>query len=179
MEPLAEKRRQKIMRKILPLVFLAASMLFLASPAHGCSCMVASPEQMLEFGPIAFVGTMSEVVPNGNDHTLIFDVDTVLAGEVPAQVEVVTANNSAACGIDANVGTRMAIFANDDQGFFTSNLCSTTDADTAIKALGPGTPPSAATSPSANFDWQAVGLGAGALVLVASVWLMGRRRFAN
>jgi hypothetical protein len=94
-------------------------------------------------------------------------------------VEVVTANNSAACGIDANVGTRMAIFANDDQGFLTTSLCSTTDADAAINALGPGTPPSAESSPAANFDWQAVGLGAGALVLVGAVWLLGRRRFAN
>ncbi|HJU51321.1 MAG TPA: hypothetical protein VJ815_03230 [Acidimicrobiia bacterium] len=167
------------MRKLLPLVFLAASLLFLASPAHGCSCMVASPEQMLEFGPIAFVGTMAGVAPGGNDHTLTFEVDTVLAGDVPAQVEVVTANNSAACGIDANVGTRMAIFASDDQGFLTSNLCSTTDADTAINALGPGTPPSAESSPPADFDWQAVGLGAVALVVVGAVWLLGRRRFAN
>ena len=154
-------------------------MLFLASPAHGCSCMVGTPEQMLEFGPIAFVGTMSGVVPGASNHTLTFDVDTVLAGEVPAQVEVVTANNSAACGIDANVGARMAIFANDDGGFLSSSLCSTTDADTAIKALGPGTPPSAGTAPGANFDWQAVGLGAGAVVLVGTVWLLGRRRLAN
>ena len=173
------KSRQMTMRRLLPFLFLAASLLFLANPAHGCSCMVATPEDMLEFGPIAFVGTMSGVVPGGNDHILTFDVDTVLAGEVPAQVEVVTANNSAACGIDANVGTRMAIFANDDQGFFTSNLCSTTDADLAIKALGPGSPPSAATSPPSNFDWQAVGLGTGALVVVGAVWLLGRRRVAN
>jgi hypothetical protein len=73
----------------------------------------------------------------------------------------------------------MAIFANDDQGFFASNLCSTTDADAAIKALGPGTPPSAATSPPANFDWQVVGLGAGALAVVGGVWFLGRRRVAN
>jgi hypothetical protein len=141
--------------------------------------MVATPEEMLEFGPIAFVGTMSGVVAGGSDHTLTFDVDTVLAGEVPAQVEVVTANNSAACGIDANVGTRMAIFANDDQGFLTTSLCSTTDADAAINALGPGTPPSAESSPAANFDWQAVGLGAGALVVVGGFWLLGRRRVTN
>jgi hypothetical protein len=73
----------------------------------------------------------------------------------------------------------MAIFANDDQGFLTTSLCSTTDADAAIKALGPGTPPSAATSPPANFDWQAVGLGAGALVVVGGFWLLGRRRVTN
>lgn len=167
------------MRKLMPLLVLTVSLLFVASPAHGCSCMVASPEEMLEFGPIAFVGTMSGAVPGGTNHTLTFDVDTVLAGEVPAQVEVVTANNSAACGIDANVGSRIAIFANDDGGFLSSSLCSTTDAETAINALGPGTQPSAETSPPANFDWQAVGLGAGAVLLVGTVWLLGRRRLAN
>jgi hypothetical protein len=167
------------MRKVLPLLLLTISMLVLASPAYGCSCMVATPEEMLEFGPIAFVGTMSGAVPGGTNHTLTFDVDTVLAGEVPAQVEVVTANNSAACGIDASIGSRMAIFANDDQGFLNSSLCSTTDPVTAINALGPGTPPSEATSPTADFDWQAVWLGAGAVVLVGAVWLMGRRRLAN
>jgi len=167
------------MRKLLPLLLLAASVLFLASPAHGCSCMVATPEEMLEFGPIAFVGTIAGVVPGGVNHTLTFDVDTVLAGEVPAEVEVVTANNSAACGIDATIGSRIAIFANDDQGFLNSSLCSTTDPVTAINALGPGTAPSQATSSAADFDWQAVGLGAGAVLVVAVVWLMGRRRLGN
>jgi hypothetical protein len=98
---------------------------------------------------------------------------------VPAVAEVVTANNSAACGIDVNVGSRMAIFASDDQGFLSSSLCSTTDADTAINALGPGEPPSPATTPSTDFDWQAVWLGAGAVVLVGGAWLIGRRRLAN
>jgi hypothetical protein len=141
--------------------------------------MVASPEEMLEFGPIAFVGTMTGAVPAGQNHTLSFDVETVLAGEVPAVAEVVTANNSAACGIDVNIGSRMAIFASDDQGFLSSSLCSTTDADTAINALGPGVAPSPATTPSAAFDWQAVWLGVGALVLVGGAWLIGRRRLAN
>ncbi|MGH8923916.1 MAG: hypothetical protein ACRDWA_04625 [Acidimicrobiia bacterium] len=166
------------MRRFLPLLLLTVSLLVLASPAYGCSCVMANPEEMLDFAPIAFVGTMSDVAPGGTNHTLTFDVDTVLAGEVGAQVDVVTPSNSAGCGIDANVGARMAIFANDDQGFLTSSLCSTTDPDTAINALGPGTPPVAAT-PAANFDWQAVWLGAGAVVLVGAFWLIGRRRLAN
>ena len=74
----------------------------------------------------------------------------------------------------------MAVFATDEgNGVLSSGLCSTTDADLAIKALGPGTPPTGAGVPGpagAGFDWQAVWLGAGGLVVVAGFWLAGRRQ---
>jgi hypothetical protein len=104
----------------------------------------------------------------------------VLAGEVPTIVNVTNADNSAACGFEAALGTRMAVFATDEgNGVLSSGLCSTTDADHAIKALGPGTPPTEGSAPSpdgAGFDWQAVWLGAGGLAVVGGVWLAGRRR---
>lgn len=109
-----------------------------------------------------------------------FEVETVLAGDVLSVVDVTTADNSAACGFEAAIGTRLAVFAVDEgNGVLSSGLCSTTDADLAIKALGPGTPPTGGSAPSpegAGFDWQAVWLGAGGLVVVAGVWLGGRRQ---
>lgn len=165
------------MRRILPLLLLTVFMLALAGPAQGCSCAVLAPNEMLEFAPVAFVGTMVGVAPGASNHTLTFEVDTVLAGEVPAEVDVVTATDSAGCGIDANIGARMAIFANDDAGYLSSSLCSSTDPETAINALGPGTSPTTAP-PLANFDWQAVWLGVGAVTLIGTVWLFGRRRLA-
>ena len=72
------------------------------------------------------------------------------------------------------MGARVAVFGDESAGYLTSNLCSTTDADTAIAALGPGTPPSAASS-EAFFDWDLVWLGLGAIGLVGGVWLVGRR----
>jgi hypothetical protein len=171
------------MKKLLPLLLLIAALASWAGPAYGCSCAIAEPKQMLEWGPVAFVGTIGGVAPGGQgefgaQHVLTYQVETVFAGEVPAEVDIVTADNSAACGIDAVVGTRMAVFATDEGGRLTAGLCSITDAETAIQALGPGTPPVAAVDNSPPFDWQVVWLGAGGLVLVVVAWLLTRRRSA-
>jgi hypothetical protein len=172
------------MRRVLLLLLLVTAPFGLARPASACSCALLEPNQMLEFAPTAFVGTVTgaPAVPGRGGGSVIytFEVETVLAGEVPAVVDVSTADNSAACGFEAAVGSRIAVFATDEgTGVLSSNLCSTTDADLAIKALGPGTPPTEGSTPSpegAGFDWQAVWLGAGGVAVVAGVWLAGRRR---
>ena len=171
------------MKRLLPLLLLVVSFFGFAAPADACSCAMLEPNQMLEFAPTAFVGTVTgaPAVPGGGGGSVAytFEVETVLAGEVPSVVDVTTADNSAACGFDAAVGTRMAVFATDEGGVLSSGLCSTTDADLAIKALGPGTPPTGGSAPTpawAGFDWQALWLGAGGLVLVAGVWVAGRRQ---
>ncbi len=117
---------------------------------------MVDPDQMLEFAPVAFVGTVTGGAPmggaGGESTVFTFEVETVLAGDVPAQVDITTAGSSAACGLEAALGTRMAIFAVDEgNGVLSSGLCSTTDADLAIKALGPGTPPSEANTPGCRF----------------------------
>ena len=60
------------------------------------------PNQLLEFAPTAFVGTVTEVPAvvgrGGGTVAGTFEVETVLAGEVPSVVDVTTADNSAACG---------------------------------------------------------------------------------
>jgi hypothetical protein len=169
------------MKRLLLLLAVVGAFFLPAAPAGACSCAMLEPAQMLEFAPTAFVGTIVGSTPVDNqpmgDHALTFSVETVLAGEVTAEVEVVTANNSAACGIDATVGTRLAVFASPDGGQLTSNLCSVTDAELAIAALGPGTAPASGgtTTASGSFDWQAVWLGAGGLAVVAGAWWLSRR----
>lgn len=181
-EPVDHELRLKPMRRVFPLVVLFIALFGFTGPAHACSCAMLEPVQILEFSPVAFVGTITGAVTViqkdiGEAHAISFEVDTVLAGEVPAEVDVVTAGNSAACGIDAAVGTRLAVFAAEENGQLTSNLCSTTDADTAINALGPGTEPSpGGTDTTGSFDWQAFGLAAGGLAVIgAAVWLSNRR----
>ena len=173
------------MRRLWPLIFVVVSFFGFAGPANACSCAMVDPDQMLEFAPVAFVGTVTAGAPmgggGGESTVFTFEVETVLAGDVPAQVDITTAGSSAACGLEAALGTRMAIFAVDEgNGVLSSGMCSTTDPDLAIKALGPGTPPSEANTPAADsgtgFDWQAVWLGAGGLAVVGAVWLAGRRR---
>ncbi|MCA1735196.1 MAG: hypothetical protein LC739_03525 [Actinobacteria bacterium] len=73
------------------------------------------------------------------------------------------------------VGARIAVFATEEAGRLTSNLCSTTDPDTAIQELGPGTAPLQPADLEAPFDWPAVWLGVGALALVGGAWLAIRR----
>jgi hypothetical protein len=171
------------MRRVLPLVLLLVAFFGVAGPAYGCSCAMLEPVQLLEFSPVAFVGTVTGAVPvvqrdMGDAHAISFEVDTVLAGQVPAEVEVVTAGNSAACGIDAVVGTRLAVFAADDGGQLTSNMCSTADPDAAINALGPGTAPTGGSQDAgaAPPDWQALGLATGGLAIVGGAWWLSRRR---
>ena len=167
------------------MILLIVSFFSFAGVAHGCSCAMVDPKGMLEFAPTAFVGTVTGAPAvfggGGGSVVFTFEVETVLAGEVPAVVDITTADNSAACGFDAVVGSRMAVFATDEgNGVLSSGLCSTTDADLAIKALGPGVSPTAGTpapsEPAAGFDWQAVWLGTGGLAVVAGAWLVGRRR---
>jgi hypothetical protein len=173
------------MKRLLPLLFFVVSLFGVAGPANACSCALLEPSQLLEFAPTAFVGTVTGVPAvigrGGGSVAYTFEVETVLAGEVPSVVDVTTADNSAACGFEAALGTRMAVFATDEgNGVLSSGLCSTTDADLAIKALGPGTPPTGAAGVpgpvGAGFDWQAVWLGAGGLLVVAGFWLAGRRQ---
>lgn len=170
------------MRRVLPFVLIVVALFTFAGPAYGCSCAMLEPAQLLEIGQVAFVGTITGAVPMGDkdlaDQSITFEVETVLAGEVPREVDVVTANNSAGCGIDATVGTRLAVFATDEGGQLTSSICSTTGADLAIDALGPGTAPTAGgtTSDAGSFDWQAAWLGAGGLAVVGGAWWLSRRR---
>ncbi|MFN2486864.1 MAG: hypothetical protein ABR609_09725 [Acidimicrobiia bacterium] len=163
------------MRRALVVMFLLAGLFAISNPAIACSCASAPPKQMLEFGPIAFVGTVSEVGAAAGSKLLTFQVDTVLAGELPAVADVWTASDGAACGIEAGVGARIAVFATEEAGRLTSNLCSTTDPDTAIQELGPGTAPLQPADLEAPFDWPAVWLGVGALALVGGAWLAIRR----
>ncbi|MGH8928662.1 MAG: hypothetical protein ACRDWH_09950 [Acidimicrobiia bacterium] len=173
------------MRRLFTILVLAVGVFEFAGPARACSCAMLEPEQMLESFPTAFVGTITGVTPSGRGelgatHALTFEVETVLAGEVAREVDVVTADNSAGCGIDAVIGTRMAVFAADDGGILTSGLCSATDPDLAIAAVGPGSPLSGAAVPGEGsaFDWEAFWLGLGGVGVVGAVWWAGRRRLA-
>jgi hypothetical protein len=171
------------------MLILTASLLTFAGPAAACSCAVLEPGLMLEGSAYAFIGTVTGREPQGQGEVggqvvYRFEVDTVFQGEVAPEVGIVSAANSAACGIEAPVGTRLAVFAYLEEGQLSSNLCSVTDPQSMITALGEGYAPtddgeggvSAAPPGSAvDLDWGAVGLAGGGLVLVVGAWLLFRR----
>jgi hypothetical protein len=165
------------MRRLLPvLLMVLTSLVTFAGPAAACSCALLEPKQMLEFAPTAFVGTLTGSIPApGGDLALTFEVETVLAGQVPAEVMVLSAANSAACGIEAAIGTRLGVFASDENGSLRTGLCSTMDPDAAIAVLGPGSAPSGTPTADQPFDWQAVWLGGAGLVLVGGAVALTRR----
>ncbi len=72
--------------------------------AHACSCMAPPPpEQILADAPVAFVGTQvgrTAQAGDANSVVLTVSVSDVYAGEVGPVVEIVTASDSAACGVD-------------------------------------------------------------------------------
>ncbi|MGQ0849174.1 MAG: hypothetical protein ACT4OP_08675 [Actinomycetota bacterium] len=169
------------MKRLLLIAITVGAFWSWAGPAQACSCAMLEPNQMLEFAPVAFIGTIDGAVPGPDlgQHTLTFTVDLVLAGEVPAEVDVTTADNSAGCGIDAALGSRMGVFASVEGGRLSTGLCSVTDPEVAIKALGPGYAPTGDPTTSTQetpFDWPVMILGGAAVVLVGGAALMLRRR---
>lgn len=164
-------------RRLIPVLVLAALLTIFASPAYGCSCVSSDPVEMLRFGPTAFVGTVTGVTSGFDRDVVSFEVETVIAGEVGPTISVhAPAGGEGMCGINSTVGNRLAVFASDEGGGILSvSMCSVTDPQSAITALGPGTPPVPATDFAAPFDWPAVWLGAGAVVLVGGAWLLLRR----
>lgn len=164
-------------RRLIPVLGLAVFLTVLASPAYGCSCVSNEPVEMLRFGPTAFVGTVNSVTSGPDRDVVSFDVETVLAGEVGPTISVLAPpGGEGMCGIDSTIGNRLAVFASDEGGgILSASMCSVTDAESAIAALGPGTSPSPANVLATPFDWPAVWLGAGALVLVGGAWMLLRR----
>jgi hypothetical protein len=170
---------------------LLAALFFWAGPASACSCAIIDPAVTADQSEVVFVGTLDNKQPFGQgpvggQDLFLFTVDTVLKGDVAPEIGVVSANNGAACGIESPIGQRLAVFAYQEEGLISSNLCSVTDPDTAIKSLGVGWAPteggnsgslSGTESEGGGFDWAAVGLGVGGVGVVAGAWLLERRRW--
>lgn len=165
------------MRRLVVTLILLVPLALLALPAKACSCAAMSVEQMRESHEVAFIGTIIGSRPTTDQwaHSLVFEVETVFAGDLAAETEVVAPiDTGGGCGIAAAFGTRLAIFATLDGGRLWSSSCSLQEPGEVIAALGPGTPPAPAAE-EGFFDWQAVWLGVGAAAVVGAVWLVGHR----
>lgn len=105
--------------------------------AWACSCMRSTPEEQVERADVVFTGRVIdkkmktvESTPLGGLNWVqwTFEVEADHKGSVSEQVTVESASNSAACGINFQMGKRYQVFANQSNTALRASLCSGTRA---------------------------------------------------
>ena len=135
------------------LIFLMLGLWQGATPrgAYACSCAEPpEPRDALERSSTVFSGMVVDVSTEGAEGSAMrravkFDVISAWKGVDKAQMTVYTAMDSAACGIDFEVGKRYLVYTYDSEGNPNTGLCDRTKLLTVsgedIAKLGPGRPP--------------------------------------
>ena len=187
---------------LLLAALLSAAGLLVASPAQACSCAEATTAQHVAAADVVFTGTLlsREVdhpdwpVMSSDDPALyVFAVDAVYKGDVHAEQGVVSASESASCGLDLAGDGPFVVFANSDtslpDGQYRAGLCNGTGlADDAalaeLEGLAPSSPAAAppldgpaGVQPSGSGALPVVLLGGGAAVVaLLAGWVLLRRQ---
>jgi hypothetical protein len=106
------------------LAILAASV----QPARACSCApIDDPRRALLLADGAFVGRLLEKRPvRGSDlrSIYVFRVETAVKGRFADTVEVESATDGAACGLEVSPGASVGLLLDRRSGRWTSSLCS-------------------------------------------------------
>lgn len=140
--------RRALFVTMFSLALLPAALLT-ARPAQACSCIQSpGPIEAARSADAVLHGKLLSVadVPKNGPHALAnkmftFEVVRIFKGQLDPQINIMTTDNSAACGRDYGApGSEWLIFASiDDQGQAHDNLCSRTkpigDAATDIAEL--------------------------------------------
>jgi hypothetical protein len=124
-------------------IALAFSLILLgaADAALACSCAPPPPpEDVLKSSSAVFTGTVLGVTTSGGDHVVRLRVETTWKGAKCGEVTVLTATEDAACGYTFQAGESYLVYATEEQGKLSTNLCSrtklTSDAGEDLTALG-------------------------------------------
>ncbi len=164
-----------------------------AAPAFGCSCIEMQVQDAIDATtPAAFVGIAVAVedlgdggrLPNGDwlaPMQWTFEVETVLAGDLPDVLVVGSGRDGGDCGYDFSAAGRIGVVANGQPGNLTTDICGGVwSADALLAAHGPGTSPFAASPPERSEPgdegipmWPIV-FGGVALTIAASAVLWRR-----
>lgn len=131
--------------ELLLLVILVSVAGFVAPrPASACSCVQLDPTSALAEYPAAFTGTLVDVsrpvggfVSGDADAVYRFEVDGWVKGDLGDVVDVHSAADGAACGIEVGVGNRAGVFLRAEGDTLSSSLCETIDPDVLLAGLKP------------------------------------------
>ena len=113
------------MRALVACVFVlfAAALAGGVESGQACSCALPDPRAALAQADGAFVGTLVDRREGDQATVLTFSVERALKGAIGRTVEVSTASNSAACGIEVRTGTRVGLVLERRGGAWHGYLC--------------------------------------------------------
>ena len=113
-----------------------------ATPAHACSCAMPDPRSLLAQTDGAFVGRLIERRDLGDGRAVFtFRVERRVKGAMGSTVDVESASNGAACGLETTIGARIGLFLERRAGRWTSSLCWQVSPDDLLAAAQPLPPP--------------------------------------
>ena len=140
--------------------------LALAADAFACSCLRVDLIRDLPRADGAFVGTVLERKLEGQKAVYLFRVEQVYKGDIENRIEVASAGNSAACGLELQVDERIGLLLTRVGRQWRSSLCSQVDpsAFLALTRVDNSTPP---------INWG--GIVVGVLVLGAGTFFLIRK----
>ena len=111
-------------------------------PARACSCIPPDPWTFLKQADGAFVGRLvSRREADQGQAVLLFSVDRAVKGRIGTTVEVTTANNGSACGIETSVGQRIGLFLDRNGNRWVGHLCWQVSPEDLLAAARPLPPP--------------------------------------
>ena len=133
-------------------IMLLATMAIAVPEARACSCGPSDPRDDLHESDGAFIGMYVGREPSDPadpfaDHDYIFETEKVFKGEIGEVVEVRSASDGAACGLEYPEGARAALFLDEEEGLWRSNLCRTVQPGLLERAAAPLPAPDARGAP--------------------------------
>lgn len=108
------------------LLFLAVIVLATGAPASACSCVISDNRDRLARADAAIIGTALSVTPTEDEGTVTytFSVDEEVKGDFDDTVQISTASNGAACGLEVGIGDQTGLFLSGSQTEgWSSSLC--------------------------------------------------------
>ena len=148
------------------------------SRVHACSCMELQPGQALAMADLAFEGVVlgasgAPAVIDGFDQVRYsFAVQTMMKGRGVDTIELETAGNSAACGVEFSAGQLWRVYAAGGPGAWATSLCSGNELLSEQAPIPTVNEEAPGPAPPAGL---LIALGATGLVALVSLWAFTRR----